>query len=239
MKESAKIIHKVAKELLGPEGFVQLGSSRKYAKDYGYFLILVTYIPIPYCEGSFLDVFASFYFDYGFEDTALSNDYDDDDEIQNKIRKCEAIYDSSQPEAFEKSIREITMIALDAIKSYSRFVDIGYACRRYSEHSKPEIFWYFYSFGLLLLLDGKYDEGINNLYKALEELKAKKVDIPIFKVMERKIELNLREKYTSRIHAQEEVVNMVNDIRSKFAKENRFKRMKLGIPFSLPGQNTQ
>lgn len=240
MNESVKIIHKVAREMLKPEGFVQLGSSRHYAKDYGYFSIWVTYKPFSYREGSLLEVFISFYFDNGYEDEVvrLFIDYDGD-EIENKVYKCEAIYDSSQPDEFEKGIREMTVIALDAIKTYSRFVDLEYACKRYSQYMKPTKFWYFYTFGLLLLLAGKYNEGIEYLHKTLGELENKSLPFAICPILKRKLEVALKEKFTNKIQAQEEMVNMVNDIRSRLAKENKYKRMKLEIPFSLPDQNTQ
>lgn len=237
MTECNKIIHKVAREMLKPMGFVQLGSGRFYAKDYGYFLIMITYKPMSYCEGTYMEVFVSFYFDYFIKEVPLLNNYYIDrfnDEIREK--KYDGIYDENMPEKFEKAVGELTKLAIEAVDEYSKLGNLDYACEAYGKHYEPTTFWYYYTYGILLLFSGHYDEGIEYLKKTVEELKNPTLPYKIVPTLRQKIERDLEEKYTSKEKAQEEVVNMVNYIRCRLASESRYKRLKLERPFELEEQ---
>lgn len=235
MTECNKIIHKVAREMLKPRGFVQLGSGRFYAKDYGYFLILITYIPLGGGEGTNIQVFVSFYFDNIIDDEIeLSRDYNDksiDAEINKK--KLKGHYDENAPDKFEREVREFTELAIKGVDEYSKLEDLDYAWEAYHSYSKPTLFWYYYSFGLLSLLDGHYEDGIEYLKKTVEELKDPTLPYKFVPKLRKKIEKDLVEKYTGKEKAQEEMVKMVNYMRGRFAAENRYKRLKLDRPFEL------
>lgn len=232
MTECNKIIHKVAMEMLKPVGFVQLGSSRFYAKDYGYFLILVTYVPMNSVEGSYIDVFISYYFDYGYDEAFLFNDYHLSF-LDEELNKCFSIYNKNEPKKFENEIKNFTEIALKAIAIYCKFEKMEYALEKYKSYSEPTLFWYYYKYGLLLLLFGHYDEGIEYLKKTVVELKDPTLPYKIVPILRKKIENDLAEKYTSKEKSQEEMVNMVNNMRCRLASESRYKRLKLERPFVL------
>ena len=95
--EHSKVINKVAKKLLKPQGIVQKGQSRIWLDDHGWFTTIIEFQPRDKAKGSFLNIAAHFHwhkkdcfsFDLGYRELDFV-EYKNDEQFAKKMEKfCE------------------------------------------------------------------------------------------------------------------------------------------------------
>ena len=92
MEDHNKIIRQTAKTILSPHGFFQVGLSRAWLYDCGYFFVQIGFQPSAWTRGSYCNVGIGFLFEYpeesntqiafnyGFDRIGDFIEYDDDDQ---------------------------------------------------------------------------------------------------------------------------------------------------------------
>jgi hypothetical protein len=134
MKPADKLIAKAAREILKPLGLFQVGTSRIWIDDNGYYFTVVEFQPSAWSKGAYLNVAISFLFDQGkgFDEVLPYNiggrvlshvEYDDNDEkfyesmlkmAQHAKEKIETYRNYSASSILSYSLTESSLKVIEA-----------------------------------------------------------------------------------------------------------------------------
>ena len=138
-----KIIKTTVKKFLEPENLFQIGSSRSWLDDQGYYMILVEFASSGYSKGASLNAGVSFL----WESTESLN------EMLSYDYECQVITSyveyKNDDEAFQNGIEKLAKKALEKVDEYRKFSDMDYAksCLQEQVDKLPEYrrFWELYN----------------------------------------------------------------------------------------------
>lgn len=126
-----KIINAAARKILAPEGLFRVGASRRWIDDNGYFVIQVEFQPSAYDRGSYLNVGISFLWEASEclnETLAFSIGYRVDKAGYASYRGNDA--------AYEEKMEHFAETAMEKVREYRLFRDMGYAKRTNGKSAK-------------------------------------------------------------------------------------------------------
>ena len=118
-----KIIKTTVKEFLEPENLFQIGSSRSWIDDNGYYFIIVEFVTNGYSKGASLNAGVSFL----WESTESLNEmlsYNYGCDVSTGAGYVEYKNDD---EAFQIGIEKLAKRALEEVDEYRKFSDMDYA----------------------------------------------------------------------------------------------------------------
>lgn len=143
-QQHSKIIDKVARALLAPEGVRQKGRSRVWLDDHGYWLVVIEFQPSSWSRGSYLNVGCMWLF-YPQDYIAFHEGYREKSFVEYR--------DDAQ---FEESAVSLVIAALDKIRDYrKRFSSLASIQSHLTSTARKDDFWSLYFAGVASGLVGK------------------------------------------------------------------------------------
>lgn len=225
MRPYEKIIRTTAKKILEPEKLFQLGNSRCYLDDNGYFTVQVEFQPVTYMHGSSLNVGVAFLWEATKElNNTLARDYGGDAGV--------SFVEYRDDDSFKAEMEVLMKTALEKVKEYRKFSDMEYAKKclqaKIADTPHGQQFWEWYHLAMLCFLKGDYADGKAAFEQYLEILRnsfyRENVYIEwkenFYNYCIENIECNL----TSKDDARRMVVDMINR-RREFFGEKMFHKM--------------
>ena len=229
-----KIIKTTVKEFLEPKNLFQVGSSRSWLDDNGYFFVIVDFSSNSYSKGARLNAGVSFLwesteslneslsYNYGCQVNAGYVEYKNDDEV------------------FKAGIEKLAKRALEKVDEYRNFSNMEYAksCLQKQVDNLPEHrrFWELYHLAMLCFLKGDFEEGKEVFEHYLQRLKDSFYSGDYYIEWHEQfynycIE-NIQCHLTSQKAAQQMVVDMINRRRKNFCEKFSYKKMNKE-PYSI------
>lgn len=229
-----KIIKTTVKRILEPEHLFQIGSSRNWVDDNGYFVILAAFQPSAYYGKTVsLEVGIEFL----WETTADLNDtLGFAFQYRERVRPSYIEY-KGDDNAFEIGVENIAKAALERVKQYRKFSDISYAkqCLRERIAGLPEErqFWEWYHLAMLCFLNGDFEEGKQVFAHYMNRLKNSfysgdcyiEWHEEFYNYCVQNIQCNL----DSEASARQMVVDMINRRRQFFCGKTSYKKMSRNL----------
>lgn len=223
-----KIIKTTAKKFFEPENIFQVGNSRSWLDDNGYYAIIVEFQSGSYTKSASLNTGVTFLwestkalsetlaYNYGCDVNAGFVKYENDDET------------------FRIGVERLAKIALEKVNEYRRFSDMDYAksCLQKEIDKLPENrqFWEWYHLAMLCFLKGDYEEGKGAFERYLERLKdnfyAGDCYIEWREEFYNYCVENIRCHLTSRESAQQMVIDMINRRRNTLCTKRSYEKMR-------------
>lgn len=201
-----KIIKKLCKEIL-PRDVFQMGNSRVYLDDNGYYFTMIEFQPYSLKKGTFLNAGVSFFFN---KDDYLSFSYS----YNNNSRIGNTFIEYTNDEQFEKDVREYVKLANDYILNYRAFADISFA-KRYIIKELNDDNWNPYIKSMFYFLTDDTENG-KKYYKIFLEK-------PFFKRIINEYD------YPKRIEEinKDYIMNMISEQRKFWHSKSSMKKMKI------------
>lgn len=222
-----KIIKTTVKEFLEPQNLFQVGNSRSWLDDNGYFLVIVDFSSNSYSKGATLDVGISFLWEFTESlNELLSYNYD----CQVNAGYVEYKNDD---EVFKAGIEKLAKRALEKVDECRNFSNMGYAksCLQKQVDNLPEYrrFWELYDLAMLCFLKGDFEEGKEVFEHYLQRLKdsfySEDYYIEWHEQFYNYCIENIQCHLTSQKVAQQMVVDMINRRRKNFCEKSSYKKM--------------
>ena len=233
-----KIIKTTVKKFLEPENLFQIGSSRSWLDDQGYYMILVEFASSGYSKGASLNAGVSFL----WESTESLN------EMLSYDYECQVITSyveyKNDDEAFQNGIEKLAKKALEKVDEYRKFSDMDYAksCLQEQVDKLPEYrrFWELYNLAMLCFLKGDFEEGKDVFEHYMQRLKDSFYSGDCYiewceQFYNYCIE-NIQCHLSSKESAQQMVVDMINRRRKYFYEKPSYKNMSKE-PYSISNFN--
>lgn len=224
-----KIIKTTVKKFLEPEKLFQIGSSRCWLDDQGYYMILVEFASSGYSKGARLNAGVSFL----WESTERLNEslsYNYGCQVRTGVGYVEYKNDD---EAFQNGIEKLAKKALEKVDEYRKFSDMDYAksCLQEQVDKLPEYrrFWELYHLAMLCFLKGDFEEGKDIFEHYMQRLKDSFYSGDCYiewceQFYNYCIE-NIQCHLSSKESAQQMVVDMINRRRKYFYEKPSYKNM--------------
>lgn len=222
-----KIIKTTAKKFLEPENLFQIGNSRTWLDDCGYYAIVVDFYSRSYVKGAGLDVGVTFLWEFtkSLSETLAYNYYT---EVYAGF-----IEYKNDDETFQIGIERLAKKALEKINEYRKFSDMDYvkSCLKKEIDKLPEHrqFWEWYNLAMLCFLKGDYEEGkeaFNHYLKILKDsFYAGDYYIEWHEEFYNYCIENIQCNLNSQKSAQQMVVDMINRRRTTFYEKPSYKKM--------------
>lgn len=224
-----KIIKTTVKEFLEPENLFQIGSSRSWVDDNGYYFIIVEFATNGYSKGASLNAGVSFLWESTESlNKMLSYNYGCD--VSTGAGYVEYKNDD---EAFQIGIEKLAKSALKEIDEYRKFSDMEYAksCLQEQVEKLPEHrrFWELYYLAMLCFMKGDFEEGKEVFEHYLQRLKDSFYSGDYYIEWHEQfynycIE-NIQCQLSSKESAQQMVIDMINRRRKSFCEKTSYKKM--------------
>ena len=224
-----KIIKTTVKKFLEPENLFQIGSSRCWLDDQGYYMILVEFASSGYSKGARLNAGVSFLWE-STESLNESLSYNYGCQVRTGVGYVEYKNDD---EAFQNGIEKLAKKALEKVDEYRKFSDMDYAksCLQEQVDKLPEYrrFWELYHLAMLCFLKGDFEEGKDIFEHYMQILKDSFYSGDCYIEWEEQfynycIE-NIQCHLSSKESAQQMVVDMINRRRKYFYEKPSYKKM--------------
>lgn len=224
-----KIIKTTVKKFLEPENLFQIGSSRCWLDDQGYYMILIEFASSGYSKGASLNAGVSFL----WESTERLNEslsYNYGCQVITGVGYVEYKNDD---EAFQNGIEKLEKKALEKVDEYRKFSDMDYAksCLQEQVDKLPEYrrFWELYHLAMLCFLKGDFEEGKDIFEHYMQRLKDSFYSGDCYiewheQFYNHCIE-NIHCHLSSKESAQQMVVDMINRRRKNFNEKPSYKNM--------------
>lgn len=168
MQEHDKIIRDVAREILGNEGLFQVGQSRSWLDDQGFFMGHIEFQPSGYDKGSYLNTGVCFLWS---EPKAADFNVDSfeygDRAFLSGIGEF-AEYRKGKEESFRQKVMKQAEFAKEQIFEYRNFRDFEYAERVIKNADSS--YYDQYHLAMLNFFFNNYEEGRNHFIAFIEEL---------------------------------------------------------------------
>ena len=224
-----KIIKTTVKEFLKPENLFQIGSSRSWIDDKGYYFIIVEFATNGYSKGTSLNAGVSFL----WESTESLNEmlsYNYGCDVSTGAGYVEYKNDD---EAFQIGIEKLAKRALEEVDEYRKFSDMDYAksCLQEQVNKLPEHrrFWELYHLAMLCFMKGDFEEGKEVFEHYLQRLKDSFYSgdyyIGWHEQFYNYCSENIQCQLSSKESAQQMVVDMINRRRKSFSEKASYKKL--------------
>lgn len=229
-----KIIKTTVKEFLEPKNLFQVGSSRSWLDDNGYFFVIVDFSSNGYSKGATLDTGVSFLWESTESlNELLSYNYG------CQVNACYVEY-KNDDEEFKAGIEKLAKRALEKVDEYRNFSNMEYAksCLQKQVDNLPEHrrFWELYDLAMLCFLKGDFEEGKEVFEHYLQRLKdsfySEDYYIEWHEQFYNYCIENIWCHLTSQKAAQQMVVDMINRRRKNFCEKSSYKKMSKE-PYSI------
>lgn len=231
-----KIINDVANKILKPEGLFRIGSSRKWIEDNGYYFTIVEFQPSSYLKGSYLNAGLDFLWEmtddlnnilkYDLGGRIIIEKGTQFIEYRPELKNCEKL--------FTLQTEEFAGVALENVKEYRKFRDLGYAKKMLVKKAEETLgsvqCWELYQLSMLCFFKGDYKEGKEYFDEYLNVTKNSfyigntyiewKENFYNYCITEMIPELESADT------AQQMVFDMINRRRAVFAGKSSYKKMK-------------
>lgn len=165
MQEHDKIIRDVAREVLGAEGLFQIGQSRCWIDDQGFFQSIVEFQPSGYDKGAYLNTGITFLWQRPNIEFFHSFDYGGK-EIVPEVGQF-AAYKKGQEERFHQKVTKQAEFAKDRILEFRKFADIDYAETTIKNSADSDL----YDLAMLNFFFERFETGRTYFLEWLDQLK--------------------------------------------------------------------
>ena len=222
-----KIIKTTAKKFLEPEGLFQIGSSKTWLDDCGYYAIIVNFESGHYTKSASLAAGVTFL----WESTKRLSEtltYNIDSHATGFVEY------KNDDAAFQTGIERLARKALELVHEYRRFSDMDYA-KSYLQQEIDKLpehrqFWEWYHLAMLCFLKDDYEEGIAAFDHYLKRLKdsfyAGDCYIEWHEEFYNYCVETIQCRLTSQESARQMVIDMINRRRSAFCAKPSYKKMR-------------
>lgn len=239
MKEHEKIINKIAKIVLEPEGIFRVGSSRIRIDDNGWFFIVIEFQPSNYSKGTYLNVGINFL----WESTPALNEilsFNYGGRVGYDFAEYSDAEEKEVNAFFQNEVETYTNVALEKTNEYRKFSNLDYAKEKLREllenTEKSRVFWEIYNYAMLCLLKGDFEEGTKYFYAFLDQLKNSFFRDNHYINWHEELYNHCIEQIVPQLQnttmAQSMVVDMINRRRNYFSSKSSYKKMSK-TPFEI------
>jgi len=156
MEPHNKIIQDSAKQVFKPIGLFQVGASRGWIDDNGWYLIQVEFQPSAYSKGAYLNIGVGFLWEKTKElDNTLGFDYG--------YRERSHVEYNGNDIDFSNKMLEYANYAKEQVLRYRAFSDLNHAKlqieKEIKENPENRLFWEYYNLAMLCFLSSDFHKG--------------------------------------------------------------------------------
>lgn len=227
-----QILQAAAREILIPAGLFQVGRSRVWLEDNGYYVTQVEFQPSSYDCGTYLNVGISFLWEAseGLNNT-LAFDYGGRVLVDGRQY---AAY-TGDDEQFAADVKRFVYAAHEKVIEHRQFRDMRSAKRILLQSMPERLFWKEYHLAMLCYLLGDFEAGsryFQTFFRALMERSAEQG--AWFSEFERHCLDKILPECTSRERANCMVLDMIQRRRAYFSAKPSYRKMskELLIPIA-------